>query len=156
MSNRQAAQAVARDGLQPRQNAGVRCNNIAVGGKAPGYGKWLPGSRPRSCILAVSESPVPGMPAGVQGGVLACVAEPLLAGVGVRDTTPDPSLLPVPLGGYADSIAAAILEADRQRVEVKVGSGMVSLPGMNRNRRAGPLTDNDMTIRRPDPSPPRP
>lgn len=29
-------------------------------------------------------------------------ADPLEAGVGVRDITPDPNLLPVPLGGYGE------------------------------------------------------
>lgn len=50
----------------------------------------------------------------------------------------------------ADKIAEAIREADKNYVAVKAGTASIDLPGMNRNRRGGKLTDNDMTVLRLD------
>lgn len=50
----------------------------------------------------------------------------------------------------AEQIAEAILEADNRFEPVRVGAAAVELPGMNRNRRGGKLTDDEMTILRID------
>jgi len=50
----------------------------------------------------------------------------------------------------ADRIAEAIVEADKSYVPVRAGTASIELPGMNRNRRGGKLTDTQMTLLRLD------
>ncbi|MBX3421349.1 MAG: neutral/alkaline non-lysosomal ceramidase N-terminal domain-containing protein [Pirellulaceae bacterium] len=50
----------------------------------------------------------------------------------------------------ADKIAEAIQAADKSYVPVQAGTASIELPGMNRNRRGGKLTDNEMTVLRLD------
>jgi neutral ceramidase len=50
----------------------------------------------------------------------------------------------------ADRIADAILEADKEYQEVHVGTGSRRVQGLNRNRRGGPIVDEELTITRLD------
>jgi hypothetical protein len=50
----------------------------------------------------------------------------------------------------AQEIAEAIQEADKSYIPVRAGTAAIQLPGMNRNRRGGKLTDNEMTVLRLD------
>lgn len=50
----------------------------------------------------------------------------------------------------ADRIAEAIVRANAQFQEVKVGTSSIALTGLNRNRRDDPIVDNEMTVTRLD------
>ncbi len=50
----------------------------------------------------------------------------------------------------ADRIAQAIIEADKAYQPVRVGTGSVHLPGLNRNRRGDGVVDDEMTVTRFD------
>ena len=50
----------------------------------------------------------------------------------------------------ADRAASALKQACEKSVPVKAGTGAMLIPGFNRNRRSGTLTDNEMTILRLD------
>ena len=49
-----------------------------------------------------------------------------------------------------DRLLTVVRQAERQLVEVSVGTTTNSIEGWNRNRRGGPVTDNDLTVTRID------
>ncbi|MGD9722060.1 MAG: neutral/alkaline non-lysosomal ceramidase N-terminal domain-containing protein [Pirellulales bacterium] len=55
-----------------------------------------------------------------------------------------------------DRLLNVVREAEKQLVDVSIGTTTVEIPGWNRNRRGGSVTDNDLTVTRIDTTPGRP